>query len=107
MKTLSLEEITRLNVLLDDSLQQASKQQLATCIKLLGTSLAHLKIKFDVDEDENAKDFSDFVHKLENESLSSDFNQLAAKTIIECATVMSVAKEGLQKNNTNTDHQQE
>ncbi|MCW8929524.1 MAG: hypothetical protein OQL19_04720 [Gammaproteobacteria bacterium] len=94
MKKLSLEDITRLNVLLDDTLNQASKEQLATCIKLLGTSLAHLKLKHKVDEDKNAQTFSDFVQELENESLSDEFNELAAKTIVECATAMAVAKEG-------------
>ena len=93
MKKLSLDEITRLNMLLDDSLNQASKEQLATCIKLLGTSLAHLKIKYKVDEDENTKIFSGFVQELERESLSDEFNDLAAKTIIECATAMAVAKD--------------
>ena len=61
MNELSLEDISRLNLLLDDTLQQASKEQLATCIKLLGTSLAHLKIKHKVDEDKNAQAFSNFV----------------------------------------------
>ena len=93
MKKLSLEDITRLNVLLDDTLNQASKKQLATCIKLLGTSLAHLKIKHQVDEDKNAQAFSAFVQELENESVSEEFNELAAKTIVECATAMAVAKE--------------
>ena len=93
MKQLSLEDISRLNLLLDDSLKQASKEQLATCIKLLGTSLAHLKIKHKVDEDKSAQAFSDFVQELENESLSNEFNELAAKTIVECATAMAVAKE--------------
>ncbi|MCK5647470.1 MAG: hypothetical protein KAI22_01200 [Gammaproteobacteria bacterium] len=93
MKKLSLEDITRLNVLLDDTLNQASKKQLATCIKLLGTSLAHLKIKHQVDEDKNAQAFSAFVQELENESVSEEFNELAAKTIVECATALAVAKE--------------
>ena len=93
MKKLSLDEIARLNLLLDDSLNQASKEQLAICIKLLGTSLAHLKIKYKVDEDENTKIFSGFVQELERESLSDEFNDLAAKTIIECATAMAVAKD--------------
>ena len=93
MKKLSLDEIARLNLLLDDSLNQASKEQLAVCIKLLGTSLAHLKIKYHVDEDENTKIFSGFVQELERDSLSDEFNDLAAKTIIECATAMAVAKD--------------
>ncbi|NOQ79264.1 MAG: hypothetical protein GQ546_07670, partial [Gammaproteobacteria bacterium] len=92
MKELSLEDISRLNLLLDDTLKQASKEQLASCIKLLGTSLAHLKIKYQVDEDKNAQAFSDFVQELENDSLSNEFNELAAKTIVECATAMAVAK---------------
>ncbi|MCN4145235.1 MAG: hypothetical protein LC437_09550 [Thiohalomonas sp.] len=97
MKKLSLEDVTRLNLLLDDTLKQASKEQLASCIKLLGTSLAHLKIKYQVDEDKNAQAFSDFVQELENDSLSNEFNELAAKTIVECATAMAVAKDGWQK----------
>jgi hypothetical protein len=97
MKELSLEDISRLNLLLDDTLKQASKEQLASCIKLLGTSLAHLKIKYQVDEDKNAQAFSDFVQELENDSLSNEFNELAAKTIVECATAMAVAKDGWQK----------
>jgi hypothetical protein len=94
MKKLSLEDISRLNTLLDDSLNQASKEQLATCIRLLGTSLAQLKLKYNVDEDQNAKVFSGFVNELENDALSDEFNELAAKTIVECATAMAVAKEG-------------
>ncbi len=97
MKKLSLEDISRLNMLLDDSLHQASKEQLATCIRLLGTSLAQLKIKHNVDDDQNARDFSSFVNELENDSLSDEFNELAAKTIVECATAMAVAKEGRQE----------
>ena len=102
MKQLSLDEITRLNGLLDDSLHQASKQQLATCIKLLGTSLAHLKIKFNVDDNENTKDFAVFVQDLEkqlsdNTSTPDEFNKIASKTIVECATAMAVAKENLNK----------
>jgi hypothetical protein len=94
MKKLSLEDISRLNVLLDETLNQATKQQLATCIKLLGTSIAHLKIKYQVNEDKNTEIFSSFINELESESLSDEFNELAAKTIVECATVMKVAKEG-------------
>jgi len=108
MKELSLDDIKRLNSLLDDSLNQASNAQLATCIKLLGTSLAHLKIKYNVDENENAKDFSDFVQNLESaqdlaedvldtQLLNNNFNNLASKTIVECATAMAVAKEGINK----------
>ena len=96
MKKLSMDEITRLNSLLDDSLNQASKEQLATCIKLLGTSLAHLKIKYQVDEDENAKNFSGFVEQFQSEAMSDELNELASKTIIECATAMAVAKDGRQ-----------
>ncbi len=92
MKKLSLDDVTRLNVLLDDTLHQASKEQLATCIKLLGTSLAHLKIQYQVDEDKNTQSFSGFVKELENDSLSDEFNELAAKTIVECATAMAVSK---------------
>ena len=94
MKKLSLEEISRLNLLLDDTLTQASKEQLATCIRLLGTSLAQLKIKYKVDDDQSAQILSGFVQELENDSLSDEFNELAAKTIVECATAMAVAKEG-------------
>ena len=97
MKKLSLEDIARLNLLLDDTLKQASKEQLATCIKLLGTSLAHLKIINKVDEDKNTQSFSGFVKELESESLSDEFNELAAKTIVECATAMAVAKDGQEK----------
>ncbi len=102
MKKLSLDDISRLNLLLDDSLNQANKEQLATCIKLLGTTLAHLKIKYEVDEDENAKNFSDFVQQLQSESLSDELNELAAKTIVECATAMSVAKMSVAKKGNKT-----
>jgi hypothetical protein len=98
MKKLSLEDISRLNLLLDDSLQQASKEQLATCIRLLGTSLAQLKLKYQVDDDQSAKDFSGFVEELENDTLSDEFNELAARTIVECATAMAVAREKKQSN---------
>ena len=94
MKKLSLDDISRLNTLLDESLQQSSKAQLATCIRLLGTSLAQLKLKYQVDEDQSAKALSGFVQELEQDSFSQEFNELAAKTIVECATAMAVAKEG-------------
>jgi len=102
MKQLSFEDITKLNGLLDDSLHQASKEQLAICIKLLGTSLAHLKIKYQVDENENTKDFSSFVQELEGQEqdeslLKNEFNELASKTIVECATAMAVARDGVNK----------
>lgn len=104
MKQLSFEDISKLNGLLDDSLHQASKEQLAICIKLLGTSLAHLKIKYQVDENENTKDFSSFVQELEVEGqeqdeslLKNEFNELASKTIVECATAMAVARDGVNK----------
>lgn len=98
MKKLSMDEVVHLNQLLDDSLNQASKEQLAICIKLLGTSLAHLKMKYAVDEDENAKKFSSFVQEFQSGSASDELNELASKTIIECATAMAVAKEGSQLN---------
>jgi len=102
MKQLSFEDISKLNGLLDDSLHQASKEQLAICIKLLGTSLAHLKIKYQVDENENTKDFSGFVQELEGQEqdeslLKNEFNELASKTIVECATAMAVARDGVNK----------
>lgn len=102
MKQLSFEDISKLNGLLDDSLHQASKEQLAICIKLLGTSLAHLKIKYQVDENENTKDFSSFVQELEGQEqddslLKNEFNELASKTIVECATAMAVARDGVNK----------
>lgn len=93
MKQLTLENITHLNSLLDDSLKEASKEQMAICIKLLGTSLAHLKIKHKVDENKSTQSIVNFVEELENESLSDEFNELAAKTIVECATAMAVAKK--------------
>ncbi len=102
MKQLSFDEISKLNGLLDDSLHQASKEQLAICIKLLGTSLAHLKIKYQVDENENTKDFSSFVQELKGQEqdenlLKNEFNKLASKTIVECATAMAVVRDGVNK----------
>ena len=93
MKKLTIDDLTRLNTLLDDSLQQASKEQLSICIKLLGTSLAQLKIKYQVNEDLTARNFYDFVKELEESKPSDELNELATKTIVECATAMAVAKE--------------
>jgi hypothetical protein len=56
-----------------------------------------LKIINKVDEDKNTQSFSAFVQELESESLSDEFNELAAKTIVECATAMAVAKDGQEK----------
>ena len=95
MKKLTIDDLTRLNTLLDDSLQQASKEQLSICIKLLGTSLAQLKIKYQVNEDLTARNFYDFVKELEESKPSDELNELATKTIVECATAMAVAKEGI------------
>lgn len=95
MKTLSLEEIGRLNQLLDESLSEANKEQLATCIKLLGTSLAQLKIQYQIDENRNAQTFSGFVKNLEQNTINQEVSELAAKTIVECATAMAVAKGAL------------
>jgi hypothetical protein len=99
MKKLTIEELTRLNALLDDSLQQASKDQLATCIKLLGTSLAQLKIRYQVDDDLAAQNFYDFVKELQESKPSDQLNELAAKTVVECATAMAVAKSGNNREN--------
>lgn len=97
MKKLTLEELRRINALLDESLQQASKEQLVTCIKLLGTSLAQLKIRHQVDDDSAAEKFYHFVQELEESKLSDELNELATRTVVECATAMAVAKEGIDK----------
>ncbi len=94
MKKLTIDELKRLNTLLDESLQQASKEQLVTCIRLLGTSLAQLKIRYQVDDDLAAQNFYDFVKELEESKLSNELNELAGKIIVECATALAVAKEG-------------
>ena len=98
MKNLSLEELQNLNQLLDESLQQASKEQLVTCIKLLGTSLAHIKIQHRIDDDKNAQQLSHMVSELERmgmeqQPFETNLNELASKTIVECATAMAIVKK--------------
>lgn len=104
IKKLTIEELTRLNALLDDSLQQASKGQLTTCIKLLGTSLAQLKIRYQVDDDQAAQKFYDLVKKMEESEPSDELNELATRTVVECATAMAVAKEGINRGNDKSAH---
>lgn len=104
MKKLTIEELTRLNTLLDDSLQQASKEQLAICIKLLGTSLAQLKINHQLDDNQVAQNFYHFVKQMEVSKPSDELNELAAKIVVECATAMAVAKEKIKQENDESDH---
>jgi len=44
---------------------------------------------------ESAQDLAEDV--LDTQLLNNNFNNLASKTIVECATAMAVAKEGINK----------
>ena len=94
-KQLSKEEILRLNGLLDDTLQQADKEQLIACVRLLGTSVASLKIKYQADDEAMPQVLKQFVNELENDSMSDELSQVMGKSIIECATAIAVAKKAV------------
>jgi len=92
-KTLSKDEILRLNGLLDDTLHQADKEQLIACVRLLGTSVASLKIKYQTDDEVMPQVLKQFVGELESDSISDELVDVMAKSIIECATAIAVAKK--------------
>lgn len=96
-KTLDKNEILRLNGLLDETLQQADKEQLIACVRLLGTSVASLKIKYHADDEAMPHVLKQFVDELENDSISDELAEVMAKSIIECATAIAVAKKAAQQ----------
>lgn len=93
-KQLSKDDILRLNGLLDETLQQADKEQLIACIRLLGTSVASLKIKYQADDEQMPQVLKALVEQGENdEELSDELAEVMAKSIVECATAIAVAKK--------------
>lgn len=96
-KILNKEEILRLNGLLDETLQQADKEQLIACVRLLGTSVASLKIKYQADDEAMPQVLKEFVDELQNDSISDELAGVMAKSIIECATAIAVAKKAVRE----------
>jgi len=92
-KKLTQQDLTKLNTLLDETLQQADKQQLITCIRMLGTTVASLKIKYQADEEKIPQDVKKLVSDMEQDSLSDELTEVLSKSIIECATAIAVVKQ--------------
>ncbi|MFK5984340.1 MAG: hypothetical protein QM479_02790 [Pseudomonadota bacterium] len=91
------QDIAKLNTLLNDTLQQAEKDQLISCVRILGTAVASLKIKYQVNEENFQDDFKNMVADMQqtddmDESKSELVNQVLSKSIVECATAIAVAK---------------
>ena len=92
-KVFTKEEILKLNTLLDDTLQQADKEQLIACVKILGTAVASLKVKFNADEESVPEIFKDLVTKVQANEFSEELGQIMSKTVVECATAMAVTRQ--------------
>lgn len=96
-KIFTKDEIVKLNLLLDETLDQADKSQLIACIKMLGTAVASLKIKYDADEASVPDMFKKLVEKIESQSDVDTFPEevglVMSKTVVECATAMAVTKQ--------------
>ncbi len=95
-KTVTQQDISKLNSLLNDTLQQADKEQLINCVRILGTAVASLKINNQVDEEKFQHEFKNLVSHMQDdekdESKVEKLNQVFSKSIIECATAIAVAK---------------
>jgi hypothetical protein len=92
-KKLTHDDLSKLNSLLDDTLQQADKTQLINCIRILGTTVASLKIKYQADEEKIPQDVKKLVTEMEQGSLSDELSEILSKSIIECATAIAVVKQ--------------
>lgn len=97
MKKLNIEELQRLNRLLDESLEQASKEELAVCVRILAASLVRLKIEHNLQDGNAAQSFKSYVDELKLGKMSEELGDLAAGTIVECATVLAAVKEIKEK----------
>lgn len=91
-KQLTHQELSKLNMLLDDTLQQAEKDQLIACIRILGTTVASLKIKYQVDEKKVPQDVKKLLSDMQQDALSDELSEVLSKSIIECATALAVVK---------------
>ena len=92
-KKLTHQDLIKLNTLLDDTLQQAEKQQLINCIRILGTTVASLKIKFKADEEKIPQDAKKLLVDMEQDTLSDELSEVLSKSIVECATAIAVVKQ--------------
>ncbi|MBF0263987.1 MAG: hypothetical protein HQL46_01850 [Gammaproteobacteria bacterium] len=91
-KIFTKEEILKLNSLLDETLQQADKEQLIACVKILGTAVASLKVKFNANEESVPEIFKDLVAKVQDNEFSEELGKIMSKTVVECATAMAVTR---------------
>jgi len=94
----SEQDISKLNTLLNETLQQSDKQHLIQCVRILGTAVANLKIKYQVDEENFQHDFKKLLTSNQNKEEGQEdntelLNQVFSKSIIECATAIAVAKK--------------
>ena len=96
-KPVSQDELFRLNSLLDDTLQQADKQQLISCVRILSTTVAKLKIKYKADEENFPIEVKKMVSDLEQDLISPELSAILSKSIIECATAIAVAKKSVSE----------
>jgi hypothetical protein len=88
-------KLIELNHLLNDTLQQSDKQQLIDCIRVLGTTIASLKIKYQVNEEQFPEDVKNLVSDVEQneEELSDEVSEILSKSIVECATAIAVVRK--------------
>ncbi|MFK5892720.1 MAG: hypothetical protein QM504_05825 [Pseudomonadota bacterium] len=92
-KKLTHQDLLKLNSLLNDTLQHADKDQLINCVRILGTAVASLKIKYKADEEKIPQDVKKLVSDMEQDSLSDELSEVLSKSIIECATAIAVVKQ--------------
>ncbi len=89
---LTPEKITQLNHLLTASLEEASKEDLMICVRLLGTIIANLKIQHKISSDASIESFLQTIHNLEHKNIAEDAQNLTAQMIIECASALAVVR---------------
>jgi hypothetical protein len=92
-KKLTHQDLTKLNTLLDDTLQQADKEQLINCIRILGTTVASLKIKFQADEEKIPQEVKKLVSDMQQDHLSDELTEVLSKSIVECASAIAAVKQ--------------
>lgn len=89
----SRDDILHLYSLLDETLQQAEREQLIACIKILGTAVASLKIRFNANEEQFPELFKQLLTQLEADNINPDTAEIMQKSIIECATAIAVTQQ--------------
>lgn len=92
-RSFAKDDIIRLNSLLDDTLQNAEKEQLIACVRMLGTAVASLKVRYQADDEQIPHHFKSLVEQLDGAELSPEACKILGQSIIECATAMAVTQK--------------